>query len=51
MWFDFSFSFKKQSFKNGEYDIKYECEEYFMSLRDVSLLLTTAGYSLERAIN
>lgn len=38
-------------FKNGEYQMNCECNESFMVLPDVHLLLSTADFSLEEDIN
>lgn len=39
------------SSKNGEYQMYCECNESFMTLPDVHLLLSTADFSLEEDIN
>lgn len=44
----FSFIFNS---KNGEYQMNCECEESFMTLPDVPLLLSTVDFSLEGDIN
>lgn len=42
---------KTPSLKKGEYEVKFECDELFMTLRDVASILSKADYSLEKAIN
>lgn len=36
------------NFKNGEYDVKCECDEWFTILQDAALLLSNAGYQASR---
>lgn len=39
--------FNTPSFNNGEYEVKLECDDCFIALRDVASLLSTADYSPE----
>lgn len=40
--------FKTPGFKNGEYEVKCECDDCFMKLRDLALLLSKADYFLKK---
>lgn len=37
-------------YKNGEYEVKCESDEYFVTLQDVAFLLSKTDYSSERTV-
>lgn len=50
--FNFIFlKFKTANLKNGENEIKTDCDECFMTLQDVILLKSKADYFSKRSIN